>query len=326
MTLRHDTTEPRLSIVIVNWNTEALLLQLLGQLFPPEGQPIPTEVLVVDNDSSDNSVAAAREAFPHAHVLEESTNGGFAKGVNRGIRAARGHFILLLNTDTEVSWPAVEQFLAKAEDEPSGGVFGPRITDEHGSTQSSAWHRHGVLRCFFDAIGFSRLLDRRPIPTTASTVGCVSGCVFLIRRSALETTGALDERFFMYFEEADLCERMRQAKFDVRYLPDTSFVHAGGLSAGMAAQRTFLAFRESRLLYHAVWHGRLLTEWVRACLLLGSAIRWAGMSLGFGSRKRRHLHTAAIAMLLKPGLVKRLCAQPREVPSVHPSVQATPVG
>lgn len=326
MTLSHETTAPRLSIVIVNWNTEALLLRLLGQLFPAEGPPIPTEVVVVDNDSSDNSVAAARAAFPAARILEEATNGGFAKGVNRGIQAARGEFILLLNTDTEVTWPGIEQFVATAEAEPNGGVFGPRITDEHGTTQSSAWRRHGVARCFLDALGFARLLDRRPTPTEPSTVGCVSGCVFLIRRSALETTGALDERFFMYFEEADLCERMRRARFDVRYLPDTAFVHVGGLSAGKAAQRTFLAFRESRLLYHAAWHGRLLTEWVRACLLLSSALRWVGMTLGLGSRKRRHLHGAAVAMLSRPGLVKRLCAQPREVPNVESVVQTTPVG
>ena len=326
MTFGHATADPRVSIVVVNWNTQALLLRLLGQLLPPEGTPIPAEVVVVDNASTDDSVASARASYPDATILEEPSNGGFAKGVNRGISAARSEWILLLNTDAEIDWAALQQFLAEARGVPSGGVFGPRIVDEHGAVQSSAWNRHSLLRRFFDAIGLARRLDRQPPSTVPKQVGCVSGCVFLIRRGALETTGGLDERFFMYFEEADLCERMRRAGFGVHYLPGTSFMHAGGLSAEQAARRSFLVFRESCLLYHAAWHGRLATEWVRACLLLGSVLRWAATCLGFGPGRRRKLHWAAMAMLARPRLVARLCARQRQVPAVEPTLQKSPLG
>lgn len=309
---------PRLSIVVVNWNTRDLLLALLGQLLPAGGPPLSAEIVVVDNDSADDSVDAASKAFPAARILRAPRNGGFAYGVNHGIAEARGEWILLLNTDTVVRWDEIERLLAEADKHPDGGIYGPRITDEHGNAQSSAWPRHGVLRPLFDALGLARWLDRRNAPSAATTVDCVSGCVFLVRREALARAGGMDERFFMYFEEADLCERVRRQGFRIWYLPSTSFVHQGGLSAGQAARRTFLAFRESCLLYHAAWHGRLLTEWVRACNLLGSLLRWLGcwLLLPLDRRGRRHLHGAAVAMLLRPGLVRDLCARPRIVPEV----------
>jgi GT2 family glycosyltransferase len=307
---------PRLSIVIVNWNTRALLLRLLGQLLP-EGTPPPdAEVLVVDNASADDSIAAATAAYPRAQVLPQPHNGGFAYGVNRGLAAARGDWILLLNTDTDVTWDAIDWLLDDAEARADGAVFGPRITDEHGDVQRSEWRRHGVLRPAFDALGLSRWLDRRSPPETATRTDCVSGCVFLIRRSALRHVGGMDERFFMYFEEADLCARVHAAGFNVWYLPGASFVHAGGLSSGQARERTFLCFRESRLLYHAAWHGRLATEWVRGCLLLGSMLRWAAGWLRRRGRARRRLHAAAMRLLARPGLVRELCARPRRVPPV----------
>lgn len=89
------------------------------------------------------------------------------------------------------------------------------------------------------------------IPLQPSDVDCISGCVFLIRRSVLAQVGGFDERFFMYYEEADFCARVQQAGHRIRFLPGTAFVHAGGLSAAQSAVRTFTAFRESCLLYHA---------------------------------------------------------------------------
>jgi GT2 family glycosyltransferase len=309
---------PRLSIVVVNWNTRDLLLRLLRQLLPAEDPRADTEVVVVDNDSSDGSADAASAAFPTAVVVRSGRNGGFAFGVNRGIAHARGDWILLLNTDTEIAKGAIARFVDEAAAHGDGGVFGPCITDERGTPQPSSWPDHGVLRPLFDALGLARWLDRRTAPAAAGAVDCVSGCVFLIRRAALAAAGAMDERFFMYFEEADLCRRVRRAGFAVRFQPATAFVHHGGLSAGQAAERTFLAFRESCLLYHAAWHGRLLTEWVRACLLLGGLLRWAALALLFPLDRagRRRLHGAAVRMLLRPALVGELCRRARIVPAV----------
>ena len=315
------TQAPVLSIVVVNWNTRDLLLALLTQLRDP---PMPCEVLVVDNLSSDDSVAQARAAFPDAIVLPQPQNGGFAYGVNRGLQRARGAWILLLNTDAQVSWTDVRAFVAAAEREPDAAVFGPRIVDERGRAQPSSWPRHLPRHYLPQALFLDRLAPRA-MPTAPADVDCVSGCVFLIRAAVLPVVGGFDERFFMYFEEADFCERVRRAGWRVRWLPDSSFVHAGGLSAGQAAEKTFLAFRESCLLYHAAWHGRLPTEWVRLCLLLGAALRllgWCGMWM-LGRRHRCRLYGRAVSRLARPGYVGELCRRGREVPSIEPAAERT---
>lgn len=309
------SVSPVLSIVIVNWNTRELLLRVLEQLLA--APRLACEVLVVDNDSADGSVAAARAAFPAATVLPQPRNGGFAYGVNRGLEVAKGRWVLLLNTDADADWQQLERFVAAAEAEPDAAVFGPRIVDEHGAVQHSTWSRH-LPRHYLSAALFLDRLSEGPQPDADRDVDCVSGCVFLIRASVLPTVGGFDERFFMYFEEADFCERVRRAGHRVRYLPGTSFVHVGGLSAAQSAERTFVAFRESALLYHAAWHGRMWTEYVRACLVLGCTLRlaaWCALALvGRGSRVR--LYAAALRRLLRPGLVGELARRPRQIPQL----------
>lgn len=310
----HDT-QPVLSILIVNWNTRDLLLALLGRLLPA---PMPCEVIVVDNLSGDDSVAAARAAFPAAIVLAEPKNGGFAYGVNRGLERANGRWVLLLNTDAEASWTEIERFLAAAERHPEAAVFGPNVTDEHGRPQRTVWQKHLPRHALPEALFLEGALAT-PQPTTDREVDCVSGCVFLIRRAMLERIGGLDERFWMYYEEEDFCERVRQAGSHVRWLPDATFVHFGGFSANLAAEKTFLAYFESRLLYHAAWHGRLATEWVRLCLLLGHSIRlvgWCGMAV-LGRRHRVRQYRKLVGRLLRPGLIGAMCRRPRQVPPVR---------
>lgn len=306
------TEPPVLSIVIVNWNTRDLLLAVLGRLFA--APQMACEVIVVDNQSADDSIAAARAQFPQAIVLPQPKNGGFAFGVNRGLERARGRWILLLNTDAEADPERLARFVAAAEQHPTVAIFGPRITDEHGTTQRSTWQRHLPRHYLLHALFLGRFASES-LPTAARDVDCVSGCVFLLRASVLREVGGFDERFFMYYEEADFCERVRRAGHRVRWLPEVAFVHEGGLSAAQSAKRTFVAFRESCLLYHAQWHGRCWTEYVRACLVLGLLLRfvaWCGLAL-LGRRHRVGLHAAALRVLLRPGYVGELCRRPREV-------------
>ncbi|MBK8095782.1 MAG: glycosyltransferase family 2 protein [Planctomycetes bacterium] len=318
---------PELSIVIVNWNTRELLLALLGQLFT-SAAGAGVEVIVVDNDSADGSVAAAQQAFPRAIVLPQQKNGGFAYGVNRGIEAASGAWILLLNTDTEVTWPALDAFVATARRHPKAAICGPRIVNDDGSLQRSVWRRH-LPRDYLPFVARFRAAAREILG--AQPVDNVNGSVFLIRRTALQQLGALDERFFMYFEEADLCERARRAGMEVMYLPEQTFVHAGGLSSkGSAKLRTYLAFKESCLLYHAQWHGRAWTEFIRFWLWAGLWPRlFAALLLtAIGRGPKPGVFWAGLKLLSRPGLVGELCRRPRQVlavgagPSVPPPVTA----
>lgn len=309
------SSAPTLSIVIVNWNTRDLLLKVLGQIF--DAPRVATEVLVVDNQSSDDSVAAARESFPEARVMPQPENGGFAYGVNRGLEAANGKWILLFNTDAELDWEQLETFLQAAAAVGTPGVFGPRIVDEHGVTQRSTWQRHLPRHYLPNALFLARFTEA-PQREDAGDVDCVSGCVFLIHRDVLPDAGGFDERFFMYFEEADFCERVRRAGHVVRFLPSSSFLHVGGLSAAQSAKKTFVAFRESTLLYHVQWHGRLWTEYIRMCLVLGHLIRlgiWSALWLA-GKRGRVGLYASALSVLLRPLYVGSLARKPRRLPQL----------
>ena len=117
------TERVRVSIVIVNWNTRDLLLGLLGSLLPDGSPAAGTEVIVVDNQSQDGSVEAAHELFPHAHVVAETHNFGFAHGVNRGIAVARGEWVLLLNTDAEADPKTIAALVAEADLHPDAAIF-----------------------------------------------------------------------------------------------------------------------------------------------------------------------------------------------------------
>lgn len=135
------TPDPVLSIVVVNWNTRDLLLSLLARLFT--APQLPFEVLVIDNQSADDSVAAASTAFPAAIVLPQPRNGGFAYGVNFGLEVARGRWILLLNTDAEAHWDELCRFIADAEREPAAAVFGRASPTNRAAPRSAPGQRTG---------------------------------------------------------------------------------------------------------------------------------------------------------------------------------------
>jgi len=298
------TTVMDVSVVIVNWNTRELLLGLLGQLStPPPGAPT-TEVLVVDNDSGDGSVEAVQSAFPDVTVLAQRCNGGFAYGVNRGLERARGRHIVLINTDVELDWAALQRLVQYAEDHPRAGVVGPRITDESGAPQPSHWRAPSLRHHFLDAVFLGRLWDAGPDTSDLDrSVDCVSGCVFAIRREALDVVPRFDEGYFMYFEEVDYCERVRKAGFEVRFTPSAAMVHHGGLSSAKAREKTFLAFRRSCLRFHARNRGRVRAELVRASLALGSLLRLVPLLIFHPSRGK--LHAKALRMLLRPSAVSQ---------------------
>jgi GT2 family glycosyltransferase len=159
-------------------------------------------------------------------------------------------------------------------------------------------------------------LNEAPQREGKGDVDCVSGCVFLIHRDVLKDVGGFDERFFMYFEDADFCERVRRKGHVVRFLPEVHFLHVGGLSAAQSAKKTFVAFRESTLLYHVQWHGRFWSEIIRLCLVLGHLIRfviWCALWLA-GKRGRVNLYATALTHLLNPFYVGQLARRERQVP------------
>ena len=254
---------PRLSIVIVSYNTRAVLLQCLQSL----QSPAPTtahEIIVVDNASADGSAAAARQ-LPGITVLEAGANVGFSAANNLGIRASQGAELLLLNSDTIVPAGAIDALVAVLDRHPEATVIGPRLVDGEGRVELSfgrmitplnEWRQGRIVRAL--AAGDPATVARVEAMTRQPHwPDWVSGACLLVRREAAFAAGLLDERFFMYTEDVDFCASIRARHGRVLFTPDVQIVHLGGRSKATASQATHLAYRRSQLAFYEKHHPSL---------------------------------------------------------------------
>jgi hypothetical protein len=304
-----------LSVVIVSWNTRELTLEALGSFLP--ARDLNVEVVVVDNASTDGSAGAIEAAFPDVRVVRNARNLGFAGGVNVGLRASRHPLVLLLNPDTRVLGDAIARLVDYADAHPVAGIVGPRVLNEDGSIQASRFLFPSLLNQVLSAtylyqlLPGSRVFNRERLggrdAATPELVDAVSGCCFLVRRSVLDAVGMLDESFFMYAEETDLCYRAWQAGFEVHYAPVGEIVHLGGGSSRLASLRNFLEYRRSILRFFHKHRGASATQGARALLLLFLVIRlpyWAFRARSGPGRAtaatQLGLYRAGVRFLLQP--------------------------
>ena len=304
-----------LSVVIVSWNTREITLEALRSFLPADDLPL--EVVVVDNASSDGSADAIEAAFPGVLVIRNERNVGFAGGVNVGLRASRHPLVLLLNPDTRVVGDALSRLVDYASAHPEAGIVGPRVLNEDGTLQASRFRFPSLLNQLLEATYLSQLLPGSRFfnrerfgggdATTPAPVDAVSGCCFLVRRSVLDSVGVLDEDFFMYAEETDLCYRAWQAGFKVHYAPVGEIVHLHGASSRLASRRNFLEYRRSILRFFRKNRGPLATEGARVLLLLFLVLRLPYWALRAYTGRDREMaaqylgnYLAGIRFLLQP--------------------------
>ena len=231
-----------LAIVIVSYNTrERTLACLRSARAQPAG--IPTEVIVVDNDSRDGTVEAIEGELPAVTVIRSGANLGFARAVNLGVAASRAEWVLLLNPDTVVLPGALAALVAFASRHPEYGIYGGRTLREDGSTDpSSCWGAPSLWSLFCFASGLStafphsRALDPESLGhwarDTVREVPIVTGCLLLVRRADFDRIGGMDERFFLYGEDAEFS--IRAARYGLRpvIVPEATIIHAVGASTG----------------------------------------------------------------------------------------------
>lgn len=229
----------KLSIVIICWNDWKVIEDCLRSIF--EGMnKITFEVIVSDNGSTDGSVENIRAQFPKVRVLENRANLGFAKGNNAGIRETGGEYVLILNPDTIVHHGSLDRWIEFAERHPEAGAFGCRVQNPDGTYQRSARPFPTVTRYLTAALYLHFLGHlRRPVLTpeydwwkgnTEREIDWQSGCCVMLRGELLKQLGGFDERFFYQFEEVDLCRRVWNAGYRIRFTPEASITHLGGQS------------------------------------------------------------------------------------------------
>ncbi len=266
-------TRPDASIVVVSFNTRDMLRDCLNTLMERAGN-VTYEVIVVDNASRDTSSEMIAEEFPDVVLIRSEENLGFAGANNRGFEIARGRYVVLLNSDAFIEEGALPLSVQKMDEQPRVGLASGRLVGRNGEWQPSARMFPSVTN---ELLTLSGLRDRYPHsrffgrmdrtwadPLEPAEVDWVPGAYSIIRREALEAIGYFDRRFFLYYEEVDLCLRLKEAGYQLWYWPDIVVLHIGGESArtvenagGMSnagAQLTLWRMR-SALLYHRKHHG-----------------------------------------------------------------------
>ena len=286
-----------LSIVIVSWNTAALLEQCLASVYasPP---PVAFEVIVVDNVSTDGSVELVRRQFPQVRLLVNEHNVGFARANNQAIEASAGQYVLLLNPDTEVKPGALELLWRFMESRPEVGAAGAMLLNPDQTLQPSCYQLPNLPREFWrmfhlDALwpyGVYRMAgwDSK----VSREVEVLQGAALLLRRTALNQVGPLDPDYFIYTEEVDLCYRLQQAGWSLYYVPQAQVVHYGGQSTQQVAAEMFVQLYQSKLLFFRKHHGWLAAQGYKLILLLASVFRLLLTPLAWleqPSQRQQHL-------------------------------------
>ena len=259
---------PRLAIIIVTYNSRADIDSCLASLTGDAAPRVDHEIVVVDNASSDDTPGFVRDRWPGVRVVDAGRNLGFAGANNVGIRQTSGELVLLLNPDTRADAGAVDRLVAMLDRHPEFAVVGPRLENGEGRAELS----FGPMLSPLTELGQKVLVtgnDRGwPVVTAlverltrqAREVDWVSGACLLVRRADVEAVGLLDERFFMYTEDVDLCASIRARGRIVCFEPAARVVHLRGRSRQSAASATDAAYRRSQVAFYEKHHPR----WVPA--------------------------------------------------------------
>ena len=229
-----------LSVIIVNYNVKYFLEQCLHSV-SKAAENVETEIIVIDNHSTDESLPYLAPKFQEVRFLKNSANSGFGKACNRGLAEAKGDYILFLNPDTIVAEDSFERCISFFETYPACGALGVKMIDGSGaflkeskrafpSPFTSLFKLFGLARVFPKSKLFSRYHLGHLDKEQNHEVDVLAGAYLMVRHGVLQKVGSFDEDFFMYGEDVDLSYRIQQAGYKNYYLADTTIIHFKGES------------------------------------------------------------------------------------------------
>ena len=245
---------PRVSVVIVSWNALPLLKQCLPSVVATDYPNL--EILLADNASTDGSGAWVATTFPEVKIVRHPGNWLFARGNNAAVPHATGEYVLFLNNDVEVPPGWLRPLVEVLEDHPDVAAVQPKLLQYD---DRDRFEYAGASGGFLDRLGYpftrGRVFDTmerdRGQYDDARDVFWATGAALLLRRSAVEDVGLLDERFEMHMEEIDLCWRLHRHGYRVRVEPESTVYHIGGASLPQGNPRkTYYNFRNSLLMLY----------------------------------------------------------------------------
>lgn len=296
-----------LSIIIINWNTREMLRDCLESVRAGE-KPERTEIIVVDNGSSDGSADMVAQEFPEIILIRNRDNRGFSAANNQAMRIASGRYLLLLNSDTLVYDDVLARSVDYLDARPEVAAMGCRVLNADGTVQRTCGEYPSLPNLLLLASGLWRLPWPRFLGKYQMThwqrdserdVEVVSGCYLLVRGALLPTIGLFDEDFFFFGEETDWCLRFRKAGHRLRFAPVGEITHYGGGSTGKLNQKRDLMLWGAIVRLHRKNGGRLpaMAAWT---ILFGfnllRVVYWGlrgGLASDGGTRERAG-HYAAV--------------------------------
>lgn len=223
-----------LSIIIVSWNVEKLLKACLRSLFE-NTKGLTFEIMVVDNNSSDNSVRMIKYDFPQVKIIENKANLGFTKANNQAIRSANGRYIMLMNPDTEIMDNSLHKMLQFMEDHKDCGALGCRLLNSDGSLQRSCRTFPSLEVMLYNVLFLDSFFPRSRLFgkyfmtwwdfDSTREVDQPMGSALMIRKDALDKVGLFDENIFIWFDEVDLCYRIKKAGWRIYFTPEAQITH-----------------------------------------------------------------------------------------------------
>ncbi len=290
-----------LSVIIVTWNGKRYALECLASLHRQESR-VAAEIIVVDNGSSDGTPAAIRERFPNVRVIENKINLGFARANNIGMALSHGKYVCLLNSDVVIPSGCFERMIEFMEANPEVGMLGPKMLSPMGGVGASVMRLPTVWNTLCCALGLHRIVPDSKVfggfemvgypYDTIDDVEVLTGWFWMIPRIALQQVGRLDERFFMYGEDIDWCQRFHEAGWRVVFFPDAEALHYGAASSGEAPMRFYVEMRRANLQYFQKHHGRLSAVGYQLAICIHELVRLAVYSVVYRCSRRRRPEAA----------------------------------
>ncbi len=265
-----------ITVIIVNWKVRHLVEQCLDSILSNK-EDFNIEIIVVDNDSSDGISEMIMMQYPFVKMIALSSNQGFAKANNLGIKRAKGEFIFLLNPDTKITKGFFSKTVSYLRKNTDIGILGPHILNSDGSLQPSVRRSPDLISQILILLKLKNILVNNKYLNRylfkdfdynkEQIVEQIMGAAMIIRHSLIKKLGLLDESFFLWFEEVDYCKRAKDKNIRIKYLPEAKIIHYGGSSFGQ--QKTLkkqLMFNKSLL--HYFYKHKPVWQWLILVLTL----------------------------------------------------------
>ena len=277
-----------LSVVVVTWNAKKFVDENFGSILA-DLRGISAEVIAVDNASTDGTADMIAERFPEVNLTRSTKNLGFSNANIVAIRKSTGKYVCLVNPDVRVLPGCFSKLMSYLEKNPKVGVAGPKTFNADGTLQRSCMRAPSVWISFCRAFA----LDKTPLGRTplfggismadfdhdkTREVDVLNGAFLMIRRTAMDQVGLIDERFFMYGDDLDWCVRFGKAGWLVMFYPEAEIVHYGGGVTAKAPLYFYVEMHKANLQYFQKHHSWLAQRGFLAALLLHDSIRYVGFS------------------------------------------------